>query len=139
MQVRLYSDHPFKSRTGGGPKDEFERYALATLAADSSQPIDRLETYEGRPVLRFAKARLMADGCVRCHNQHNESTKKDWKVGELGGVLEIIRPLDRDIALKRAGLRDTLLLVASICAGSLLALSALGAWLRNRARTSAGA
>ena len=31
MQVRLYSDYPFKSRKDGGPKDEFERQALALL------------------------------------------------------------------------------------------------------------
>ncbi|MCE9606089.1 MAG: protein kinase [Planctomycetia bacterium] len=137
MQVRLYSDHPFKSRAGGGPKDDFERYALTALAADSSQPIDRFETYQGRPSLRFAKARLMAEGCVRCHNQHNESTKKNWKAGELGGVLEIIRPLDQDIARTHAGLRGTFILVASI-SGSLLTLSALVAWLRNRARKLTG-
>ena len=135
MQVRLYSDHPFKSRAGGGPKDDFERYALKTLAADSTKPIDRFETYDGRPVLRFAKARMMADGCVRCHNGHNESTKKDWKVGELGGVLEIIRPLDQDVALTHKGLRSTFLLVASI-SGSLIAVSGLVAWLSGRSRSA---
>jgi eukaryotic-like serine/threonine-protein kinase len=123
MEVRLYSDHPFKSRTDGGPRDQFEREVLAALRTDPSEPIDRIEVYQGRTSLRFAKARLMGDGCVRCHNQHNESTKKDWKLNEVGGVLEIIRPLDDEIDQTRGELRGTFLLVASIT-GSLLVLIA---------------
>jgi hypothetical protein len=131
MEVRLYSDHPFKSRNDGGPRDDFEREVLAALRNNPSDPIDRIETYAGRTSLRFAKARLMGDGCVRCHNQHNESTKKDWKLNEVGGVLEIIRPLDEDIARTREGLRGTFLLVASISAAVLVAIAAL---LRRRSR-----
>jgi eukaryotic-like serine/threonine-protein kinase len=131
MQVRLYSDFPFKSRAGGGPKDEFEREALKTLRLKPDETIDKFETYQGRPSLRFAKARRMGETCVQCHNQHKESIKKDWKVGEVGGVLEIIRPLDQDIARTRAGLRGTFFLVAAV-SGSLLALSGLVLWNRRR-------
>ena len=51
----------------------------------------------------------MQETCVQCHNGHDDSTKKDWKVGEVVGVLEIIRPLDRDTARAREGLRFTLI------------------------------
>ena len=34
MQVRLYSDYPFKSRKDGGPHDDFEREALGRLRQD---------------------------------------------------------------------------------------------------------
>src|SRR5262249_32904362 len=37
VQVRPYSDHPFRSRTDGGPKDGFERDALAELAREPLQ------------------------------------------------------------------------------------------------------
>lgn len=131
MQVRLYSDHPFKSRRGGGPADDFEREALNLLRADPERPVDHFEDYQGRPSLRFAKARRMGDACIRCHNTHSQSTKKDWKLGEVGGVLEIIRPLDQDIERTRAGLRGTFALVASI-SGSLLALSGLALWVTQR-------
>lgn len=137
MQVRLYSDYPFKSRKDGGPRDDFERDALAILRTNPEQPIDRFEDYQGRPSLRFAKARKMGETCVKCHNLHKESTKTDWKIGEVGGVLEIIRPLDQDIARTRAGLRGTFLLVGTV-SGSLLAASGVGLWLRGRARTNAG-
>jgi serine/threonine protein kinase len=133
MQVRLYSDHPFKSRTGGGAHDDFERQALAVLRKNPEQPLDHFEEYQGRMSLRFVKARIMGEGCVRCHNAHTQSTKTNWKVGEVGGALEIIRPLDRDIARIHAGLRGTFLLVATV-SGSLLALSGLSVWIRSRAR-----
>jgi adenylate cyclase len=130
MQVRLYSNHPFKSRKDSGSRDDFERTALAMLEQEPNVTIDRIEDYEGRSSLRFAKARIMADGCVRCHNQHKESTKIDWKVGQVGGVLEIIRPLDQDIARAHAGLRGTFFLVAGV-SGTLLVLTGLVLWTRK--------
>ena len=79
----------------------------------------------------------MGDACVRCHNTHKESTKIDWKIGEVGGVLEIIRPLDQDIARTRAGLRGTFILVGSV-SGSLLAASGLAIWARSSRQKAVG-
>jgi serine/threonine protein kinase len=125
MQVRLYSDYPFKSRKGGGPKDDFEREALEQLRKKPDEAVVRFEEYEGRQVLRYATARQMRDAtCVQCHNNHPLSPKHDWQVGDVRGVLEIIRPLDRDIERTRRGLRGTFGLMAGV-AGSLLALSVL--------------
>ena len=62
--------------------------------------------------------------CIGCHNNDTNSTKRDWKVGEVGGVLEIIRPLDRDIARTHEGLRGTFMLMAAV-SGALLGLSGL--------------
>jgi serine/threonine protein kinase len=134
MQVRLYSDYPFKSRKDSGARDDFERQALAILGKNPDHPIDHFEDYQGRASLRFAKARIMEKGCVQCHNNHLESIKKDWKVGDVGGVFEIIRPLDEDIARTRAGLKGTFILVAAV-SGSLLMLSALAIVIRNRAKS----
>ena len=64
---------------------------------------------------------MQAD-CVSCHNSDPNSTKRDWKEGDVGGVLEIIRPLDRDIARTREGLRGTFVLMAVVSGSLLLAL-----------------
>jgi serine/threonine protein kinase len=135
VQVRLYSDHPFRSRTDGGPKDDFERDALARARDVPEQPFYRFEDFQGRPALRYATAQRMEQTCVQCHNAHDDSTKKDWKEGEIAGVLEIIRPLDRDAERERTGLRTTLSLMAAIC-GSLLGLSVLILVATNRRRAS---
>jgi len=133
VQVRLYSDYPFRSRTDGGPKDDFERDALNQLPHSPTEPFYRFEDFQGRPALRYATAQLMQQSCVQCHNSHADATKKDWKEGDVAGVLEIIRPLDRDTARARGGLRLTLVLMGIIC-GSLLGLTVL-VLLVNRRRT----
>jgi hypothetical protein len=57
------------------------------------------------------------------------STRKDWKVGDVRGVLEIIRPLKNDEARVAQALEITLLLslVGSglLLSGSLLAICAM--------------
>jgi adenylate cyclase len=133
MKVRLYSDHPFRTRKDGGPKDNFEREALRRLTANPDQPYWSFEEVEGRPSLRYTSARRMEESCVRCHNSHPDSPKKDWRVGDVPGVLEIVRPLDKDVARARQGLRGTFLLMTGIC-GSLLGLSAVVLVVGNRRR-----
>jgi adenylate cyclase len=133
---RLYSDYPFRSRKDGGPRDDFERAALDELRRSPGQPYFRFEDYRGRASLRYATARLMQSDCVGCHNGDTNSTKRNWKVGEVGGVLEIIRPLDRDIARTSEGLRGTFVLMA-VVSGGLLALSGLVLIVRSRRTDSA--
>jgi hypothetical protein len=124
MQVRLYSDHPWKFRTNGGPADDFEREALRRLRENPDEPVYTFEEYQGRPVLRYGVARKMRATCLGCHNFDENSTKRDWQVGDVRGVVEIIRPLDRDVERARAGLRETFILVG-VVAGSLLGLTVL--------------
>ena len=114
IMFRLYSDHPFRSRTDGGPRDDFERVALADLRRDPDTPVYRFEAFRSRPSLRYATARRMEANCIGCHNNDPNSTKRDWKPGEVAGVLEIIRPLDRDIARTHQGLRGTFVLMAAV-------------------------
>ncbi len=135
IQVRLYSDLPFKSRKDGGPRDDFEQDALDRLRADPKTPVYRFEEFQGKPTLRYATARVMRETCVKCHNTHPESPRTDWTVGEMRGVVEIIRPLERDEAKTRQGLQGTFLLVGGVAFG-LLGLSSVGLlashWQRRR-------
>jgi signal transduction histidine kinase len=129
MQARLYSDFPFPWRKDGGPRDDFEREAIRQLRQFPDQPFYRFEDFQGRPSLRYAVADRMEAGCVACHNSHPDSPKKDWKLGDVRGALEIIRPLDNIIAQTRAGLRDTFALMAVI---GTLALSGLALVFRSQ-------
>ncbi len=122
VQIRLYSEYPFKSRRNGGPRDEFESDALQKLRINPAIPVYQFADFKGRPALRYATARLMQQTCVDCHNSHPDSPKKDWKVGELRGAVEIIQPLDKDVERTRNGLRGAFLFIGAICT-SLLCLS----------------
>jgi|GEM_PF-6335362 len=133
IQIRLYSEYPFKHRISRPPPDEFEREALAQLRKDPTKPFYRFEEMDGRPVLRYATARVMEPTCVQCHNAHPDRTANwpVWKKGDVRGVLEVIRPLDRDQQRIHQGLRSTFLLVAGSGAG-LLSLSIFLIYLGNR-------
>jgi eukaryotic-like serine/threonine-protein kinase len=117
MQVRLYSDYPW--RPDGGPKDSFEQKALVVLAEKAKRKNEELNYYEftemdGRPFLRYAKGRLMEPSCINCHNKDSASPKKDWREGELAGALVIYRPLERDIARTQSGLKGAFLLMGTV-------------------------
>ncbi len=130
MQVRLYSDFPFPWRAGRS-LDAFEVGALAALRARPEAPYHEFTEMEGRAVLRYARARLMQESCVTCHNSHAESPRRDWRAGDVRGVLEIIHPLDRDIARTHEGLRVTFVL-AAVAGGLLLLLTAAVQRARKR-------
>ena len=136
MRVRLYSDHPFRPRKDGGPRDAFERQALDKLLAKPDEAYWSFEDYDNRPSLRYVTARRMDQTCVRCHNAHPDSPKKDWKVGDVPGVLEVIRPLDRDVERARQGLRGTLVTMGVI-GGSLLAATGVSLVFGNRRKKGA--
>lgn len=88
-QVRLFSDYPFALRDTGRKLDSFQTDALAHLKRHPDQPFSRREMLDGQEVLRFAKADRMQASCVACHNSHPASPKKDWKVGDVRGALEV--------------------------------------------------
>lgn len=117
VQVRQYSDLPFPWRKNGGPRDEFERTALARLRESRGQETAHEFTkIDGQRVVRYAQARIMQRTCVECHNTHPQSPRKDWQVGDTRGVLEIIRPLDKDEVRVGEALRLALLLSAIVSA-----------------------
>ncbi len=91
--VRLYSEHPFPWRKGDKEIAGFEKEALNSLRQDPSTPFYRIETMNSVEVFRYATADIMRPACVRCHNTHPDSPKRDWQVGDVRGVLEVNFPL----------------------------------------------
>ena len=132
VKVRQYSDYPFPWRTDGGPRDEFEREALRRLRQSKGQEtVHEFTEVGGQRVVRYAQARVMERSCVECHSTHAQSPRKDWQVGDVRGVLEIIRPLDKDEARVGEALRLALLLSA-VVSGLLLGGSMLVVWAGRR-------
>jgi serine/threonine protein kinase len=101
VQARIYSHHPWPGRAGGGPRDDFERRALSWLESNNGRSEQRFGEYheinerEGERWLWYARPRVMEKSCLACHNDaKGKSPKKDWKVGDVGGVIKIGRRLD---------------------------------------------
>jgi hypothetical protein len=137
VKVRQYSDYPFPWRTDGGPRDEFERAALLRLRqSQGREAVHEFTEIDGERVVRYAQARVMQHSCVECHNTHPQSPRKDWKEGDVRGVLVITRPLGKDEARVGEALRLALLLSAAV-SGLLLGGSLLVVWAGRR-RTQVG-
>ncbi len=121
--MRLYSRYPFPSRADGGPHDTFEEEALQFLTANPRGEFWRREDYKGVPSVRYASADVMVgQNCVNCHNTHPDSPKKDWKLGDVRGALEVVVPIDQALAASQAGARNIILAIA---AGLVVILGAL--------------
>lgn len=94
VRPRLYSDFPFPWNNEGGPKDEFEKSALVALRQNPEKAYFQFETINREWRLRYARADRMQESCVSCHNSHPQSPKRDWKVGDVRGVLEVTLPMN---------------------------------------------
>jgi eukaryotic-like serine/threonine-protein kinase len=137
IRVRQYSDFPFPWRVDECPPDDFERAALQSLRESKGKvPVHEFTEVSGMRVVRYAQARIMQKTCVECHNTHPKSPRKDWKEGDVRGVLEITLPLDKDEQRVSDAVRSALLLSA-VVSGLLLGGSMLVVWSdRRRARNT---
>ena len=107
--ITLYSGYPFPIRKDR-KLDEFQKQVWQTLSADPDGVFSREETLGGRTVLRVAIAdRMVAKGCVNCHNSPGASPKTDWKMGDVRGVLEVTKDIGAAIAAGQQLNREILL------------------------------
>jgi len=77
-----------------GLKTDFEREAFDYLYDKKGKVFSRFMVHNGIYSLRYATADVAAaEACVRCHNNHEESPKKDFKLGDVMGVLVVNIPI----------------------------------------------
>lgn len=86
---RFVSDYPFKNRSPH-QLDTFETGALARLRENPNQKIEDTSHSLFSDRVRLVAPIIMGAACVSCHNSHPESPKKDWKVGDVRGIQEVI-------------------------------------------------
>jgi adenylate cyclase len=139
MTARLYSDYPFPWRKAkGGARDAFEHDALAALRQDPKQPYYRFEKQNGATTLRYGEASIMKATCVACHNTHPDSPKKDWEVGDVGGVWEITEDLGNIDSKVQSNLRGTSMMLGGLAVLGLSGLSLVVGNLRQTAKQLEG-
>jgi hypothetical protein len=141
-EFRVYSRYPWLGRKGG-PQDAFDEAALEYLERNARPPSEtpaeppaeyaRFVTQGDTRKLLYYSARHMEHSCLGCHNAPSgPSPKKDWKVGDVVGVLKIVRPLDQEIASTRAGLRGAFVMMGSVAALLVLVCVAITAVVQRR-------
>ena len=125
-KVRLYSAYPFPNRATR-QLDGFQSEAWAALNADPDAVFSRRVTVDGTTVIRVATAdKMVAEGCVNCHNSHPDTPKADWKLGDVRGVLEVDLTIDKQLAAGRA-LATKISLFAALAAVVVAVLALYGA------------
>ncbi|HTH43988.1 MAG TPA: adenylate/guanylate cyclase domain-containing protein [Oxalicibacterium sp.] len=114
VSYRFFSDHPFRNRAPHA-FDAFETDALAALRQHpKNYPVVQSSTAGMDSRLRLISPVIMGASCVSCHNSHPQSTKRDWKVGDVRGLQEIT--ISQPIALNLWSFKYTLIYL--LCAAT---------------------
>jgi hypothetical protein len=94
LRYALISQWPINKANGA--KTEFEAAGLEALATDPGEPYRKYETVAGkRYFMALYPDKAVAPACVTCHNDHPESPRKDYKLGDVMGAVVIALPLER--------------------------------------------
>ncbi len=118
FRYRFFSDFPFANRQRH-EFDGYERAALDSLRRDPGKsPVWEVTgTLADRRVRRITPI-VMGAACVACHNSHELSPKKDWRLGDVRGIEEI--DIHRAIAPNVLAFKWLLLYFACAAAGGWL-------------------
>jgi adenylate cyclase len=121
INYRFVSDFPFRNRTPH-ELDAFERSSLESLRNNSNQKIADTSTSILSERVRLIAPVIMGAPCVSCHNNHPESSKKDWKVGDVRGIQEVV--ITQPIAANLFSFKYLLayFVLAAICGISFLSM-----------------
>jgi len=84
------SDYPFTPRERDA-LDDFQIRALEAFRKDSNRNSfeETKKPLIGQDNHRLATPVVMTQACVSCHNGHPNSTRRDWKVGDIRGIQEV--------------------------------------------------
>ena len=83
----LISEWPVNKQNAA--KTDVEKDGLKAVAANPAQPYYKEETLGGRKYFTAVYPdRAIAKACISCHNDHKDSPRKDFKMGDvMGGVV----------------------------------------------------
>lgn len=136
-KVNLYSPYPYPWRVKERDNQvtQFESDAWVYLLKNPTKSYSRFEKTKGDAVLRYATADIMEPQCVACHNSHEDSPKKNWKVGDVRGVLSISLPLNDIILHAEESLKKTSMVYALVGFFMALIIGVIIIRLRQQSKT----
>ncbi len=92
LRYQLISLWPINRKNS--PRDQTDRNSLETVRAKPERPVTRIVKVDGQTYFRAIYADLaLSPACVACHNNHPDSPKKDYQIGDVMGGLVIEFPL----------------------------------------------
>lgn len=128
-EFRLVSEFPFPWRSDRALSD-FEKTALQQFAEGRTEDVSQVIVENGGETLAFARAVIMGETCVACHNNDVQSPKTDWQIGDVRGIQVATVPLQ---TLSLFGPSGLLQIVAFMVGAFAIAVLLLGRLIyRNR-------
>ncbi len=79
-----------------GLSTPFEHDAWNALSKNPNQPYSRVVQEGNKLMMYFATADVTKKGCIACHNSNINSAKRNFKVGDLMGILQVKAPMTSD-------------------------------------------
>ena len=113
-QTFLYSRYPFPWREQENKtifNQDFSQQAWDSLTKNPEQAFFRFEEVNGQMAIRYAIADVMREGCIDCHNNHAQTPKDDWQLGDVRGVMEVILPVDKAQLTAQSSLKATFIVL----------------------------
>ncbi|MEA3498544.1 MAG: DUF3365 domain-containing protein [Campylobacterota bacterium] len=114
LTFNFFSEYPFKPKASR-VLTPLQKEVIEYIKKDENTMWIKRDTIDGKPVLRVAVVDYMTDpSCVSCHNNHKDRTwdKGYWKLGDKRGILEVITPLDKDLAANETMRNKILIFIA---------------------------
>ncbi len=114
LKFDFFSEYPFKPKANR-TLTPVQKEVIEYMKKDKNTMWVKRDTIDGKPVLRVAVVDYMTDpSCVSCHNNHPDRTweKGHWKLGDKRGFLEVITPLDIDLAANKTMRNKILIFIA---------------------------
>lgn len=90
----------FNPRNAADQPDEFESAALDAFNRGESTKYYDITQYEGAEVFRYLAPMRIEENCLDCHGEPAGEidvtgyAKEGWKIGDIGGAISIVMPLD---------------------------------------------
>lgn len=113
----------FSPRNAVGEPDDYEAAALTAFHEDGSRAdYYGFAEYEGRQVFRYVAPMTIEEACLQCHGEPageldvTGTPKEGWKMGDVGGAISIIMPLDVYQANERESIAQDVLFFAVMLA-----------------------
>ena len=99
MEIKLYSEYPFENRKDRVLND-FQKESLSYLINNPTKIYSKIVKTPTEEKFAVAIPDIFFDQtCVNCHNTRIDSPKKDWKLGDVRGVIKVSVPVKHELYL----------------------------------------
>lgn len=93
INISVVSQYPYPWRHQN-KLNEFEKQANKWFKTSAESSFSEVININEEDFLGFASPMRMTESCVTCHNNHPDSPKKDWKIGDVRGLQVVYMPLN---------------------------------------------